>query len=451
MLEQTRIIPSYLETLLLTVPLILAPTPAPSLVPALLFLWIASLSTIGLYSSATCGALVITSLMMDGSVHNYIDRLLLFLAAMLFALTVVSLRMRQRRILVMSSAAVAFAMTLPFLRPATRRTFFYASLACLPFSNTSMARVYNISDFEVVVISLLFGITQVLAASVIPASVPVDRSIYLGLSTLASASRAALTIVFTQTFASRTLLQGKWMDWVFLSVCVLHLVQLHQTLLEVFQQDPFLWLLGFLSTHQRWSVLCAWTLLLGVSLPVIGNIATSKQIPLSVIRKLFHFLACLLFAPVLILDSEMMNLSFCIALSLLILLETARFLRCSVIFEFLEKYYSPFCGDSGGKVTLHHIYLLGGCALPSLFYSLRITGQTALAPFLGILTLCIGDSFVSLHHGCQLYLSYYRALSSEHTSEITVFDGRCPRRHWRALSAYSSQCLFFTGFFISSL
>ena len=121
----------------------------------------------------------------------------------------------------------------------------------------------------------------------------------------------------------------------------------------------------------------------------------NKNLSISVIRKLFHFLAALLFTPVLIFDMELMNLSFCLALSLLIVVELIRYLRCPLFYDSVESYYSSFCSQDGGRKTLHHLYLLGGCAAPSIVHSLQKDKRAELFPFLGIVTLCIGDSFVS--------------------------------------------------------
>lgn len=451
MLELAQTQSSFLETLLLAAPLVYTPTPSPSAVPALVLLGLASFSTLSHFSSATCGALVGASLLLDWSVDDDFARLLVFLATLLFALIISSLRKRHRNPLTIFSALLVFILTLPYLRPFATRTLLYASIACIPFSNASMTADYDISDFEAVLITLIFGLTQELSSSVTQSPMLVDRSLCVGLLALSSVSRTALTVIFIQTFTPRSIWQGKRVEWMFFSVSICHLAGLYTSLLFLFKQDPFLGLIDFIFMKQRWSVLFCWSALLGVSLPMIGRIAVHRRVSLAVVRKLFHFLACLLFTPVLIFDPEMMNFSFSIALSLMIMLETVRFIRCTVIFEYIEKYYSPFCGEIGGRNTLHHIYLLGGCAMPSLFHSLRLVKQMPLVPFLGILTLCIGDSFVS----GQLYvlaasLIRFRAQSSGHISDVTVFVGRSPRRHWRARWACVPRCGYFAGFFGAS-
>ena len=409
-----RLAQTSAETLLLTAPLLLAPTDASS-VPALALLVLAGLSTLSRYSSATCGALAGTSLLTDWSVDDGIARLLTFLATLLLALSIASIRTRHRNALTPFSALLAMLLTLPYLRPFVRRTLLYASIASFPFSTASKAPIYSISDFEAVVITLLFGLTQELASAGPKAPSLLDPSLTATLTVLSSATSMALTMIFIQTFCPESGLRGKRMEWVFIAVTLCSLLRLYHSLLIQLEQNPLVWLICFVSAKQRWRVLFCWVALLGLSLPMIGRIAIQKRMSLAVTRKLFHFLACLLFTPVLILDADMMNLSFGIALSLLIVLETVRFIRCTVMYKYIEKYYSPFCGEIGGRHTLHHIYLLGGCALPSIFFSLRLTKQNPLVPFLGILTLCIGDSFVSVHHAALLLTSAFLGCNHRNT------------------------------------
>ena len=105
---------------------------------------------------------------------------------------------------------------------------------------------------------------------------------------------------------------------------------------------PLLWIIDFLTVDQStsaeentrndhfglsriWICLC-WGFFLMVFLPISQFICQtySKFIPQIASRKLFHFLSVAMFTPVVLLDEEMMFLSFSVAFCALLLIEYFR-------------------------------------------------------------------------------------------------------------------------------
>lgn len=156
--------------------------------------------------------------------------------------------------------------------------------------------------------------------------------------------------------------------------------------------NPVEWLWNFLTQRQRTLVLAFWSTLLAACIPLIHWTATHTRLPLVITRKLFHFLACLLFIPIIATDIEMMTVSFSIALAIQLVLEVACSLDTPVITDHLKAFYALFQGD---KRSLHHLYLVLGCALPVFFRGIFHGKARGTGPLLGVLTVGIGDSFVS--------------------------------------------------------
>ena len=166
---------------------------------------------------------------------------------------------------------------------------------------------------------------------------------------------------------------------------------LHQSLIS--------WLLGFIYKPLRLYILFYWAALLVISLPAIGSVARSNSLPLIIIRKLFHALACLLFAPVIYLDLDFMRLSFSISCSLLLFIEILRNLFLSLFKNIINNYFDLFIdSEKSSKLSMNHFYLLFGCGVPCFIQYYRLQGGAAFLPFVGLLSIGVGDSFVNFYH-----------------------------------------------------
>lgn len=119
-----------------------------------------------------------------------------------------------------------------------------------------------------------------------------------------------------------------------------------------------------------------------------------------------------LFAPVIMLDIELISLAFGVALCALLLIEWVRlFCRSHHIVDVVTDFFDQFIDERdvcrGMAVT--HIYLLVGCALPvwvAMVLNKRNKNGTSgatvdlLLPHLGWIVIGIGDSFVRMFNNC---------------------------------------------------
>ncbi len=144
-------------------------------------------------------------------------------------------------------------------------------------------------------------------------------------------------------------------------------------------------------------------------------------------RKYFHLVAILLFTPITWLDPDMMSLSYAIVVALLIVIEMIRGWtgnNCSTVdqnkgdfYEITKQswtwnnFYMAFLDEkddsaANGGLVVTHIALIFGCAFPLwvnqwLQYAKGSTLQSdnillTLLPFLGILSLGVGDSISAI-------------------------------------------------------
>jgi hypothetical protein len=97
-------------------------------------------------------------------------------------------------------------------------------------------------------------------------------------------------------------------------------------------------------------------------------------------------LAVAMFAPVIILDIEMMSLAFGVALCALLLLEWARlFCRRHALLDAASAFFEAFIDarDACRGMAVTHLYLLAGCALPvwvALAMSVSVSVSVSAAP-----------------------------------------------------------------------
>ncbi|KAJ1638830.1 hypothetical protein T492DRAFT_857737 [Pavlovales sp. CCMP2436] len=167
-------------------------------------------------------------------------------------------------------------------------------------------------------------------------------------------------------------------------------------------EGPLAWLLRLLGERPvRVAILAYWLVLTIGAIALIGRVRT--RMPLIIVRKLYHFLAVLLFIPAMLVEKQLMRIAFAGALSLFLALEYVRMAGADplarLLVEFLARYTDA--RDAGPLITTH-IYLLLGCALPVLFtpssapwVDSTSSPSAVLPPMAGILALGVGDSMAS--------------------------------------------------------
>lgn len=191
------------------------------------------------------------------------------------------------------------------------------------------------------------------------------------------------------------------------------------------------WLFHLLSSNQFQMMYLSliWSIILIIAIPIISLTKTYFKLSTIAGRKLFHFLAVALFAPVLSWPGHLMetflSLAFGVAVCVLLVIE---FIRVSAIFKNIKSiqgnkitaYYNQFLDekDQSGKIVLSHIYLLLGIAIPfwlwlvlkqqasgeAFFLVPTIVENLRIMKHFGWLTLGLGDSMSAL--GGRAYGSF---------------------------------------------
>eukprot|EP00758_Cryptobia_borreli_P004179 Tbor_TRINITY_DN4229_c0_g1::TRINITY_DN4229_c0_g1_i1::g.24026::m.24026/K00902/E2.7.1.108; dolichol kinase len=136
-----------------------------------------------------------------------------------------------------------------------------------------------------------------------------------------------------------------------------------------FDENPLQWLSAYLISSQlRARAVALWA----AGIPIMAALITlfGDSFPKIIQRKLFHLLAVVAFLPVAVNDPEFLGFSTMIAVSIGILLETARCCRIygtSIVSAFVELHIDE--RDGGGKhpvkgaVVRTHLYLILGCSI----------------------------------------------------------------------------------------
>lgn len=139
-----------------------------------------------------------------------------------------------------------------------------------------------------------------------------------------------------------------------------------------------------------------------------GKIITKIQITFIkvdkiIFRKFFHIVAFIMFVPIVIIDLEFMVKSFEIALTLFLIIESFRVVETSSPAKFIDKFLRRFTDERDSTdsiLILTHIYLLVGCIMPCWIYihqnQTDIQSLHKLYPYMGLVSLCIGDSAASI-------------------------------------------------------
>ena len=180
---------------------------------------------------------------------------------------------------------------------------------------------------------------------------------------------------------------------VFVATCAawLSFVALWVALLLPDQVNPIEFVRRF--TFGSWAhvaMVSYWFAALACGLPMIHWLAKRAQLSLIVIRKLYHLLALVMFAPAVALTPQFVSLSFGVSTALLLFLEYVRACRMPPLGEWLHGFMRSYTDSRDeGVAILTHLYLLVGCALPVWICP---AGEASLAPFAGVLILGAGDA-----------------------------------------------------------
>ena len=133
-----------------------------------------------------------------------------------------------------------------------------------------------------------------------------------------------------------------------------------------------------------------WFIALAIGLPLIHIVAQRAELSLIVIRKLYHLLALVMFAPAVALTPQFVSLAFGVSTALLLFLEYVRACRVPPFGVWLHTFMRSYTDSRDeGLAILTHLYLLVGCALPVWICP---AGEASLAPYAGILILGAGDA-----------------------------------------------------------
>ncbi|KAH9258056.1 hypothetical protein BASA81_003619 [Batrachochytrium salamandrivorans] len=145
------------------------------------------------------------------------------------------------------------------------------------------------------------------------------------------------------------------------------------------------------STLDHMYLLAYWCLVLAVALPLIHS--RVKHLPLVVIRKLYHILALVLFAPAIHFTRSFLGLGFGVATGLALIIEYVRACHVPPLGAWLDKYMRAYTDDrDDGIFILTHLYLLVGCAC-SVWATQSNEGMAAYG---GVLILGAGDAAAAI-------------------------------------------------------
>lgn len=138
-----------------------------------------------------------------------------------------------------------------------------------------------------------------------------------------------------------------------------------------------------------------WVLMIVVTLIIAPTIVGRWNQSKTIGRKSFHFLMCLMFLPVIrMIDVSFLSLAFGGALTCFVLVEIMR--KNSIVkIELLEDYFSIF-EDHVNSLTLSHISLLVGCALPIWLSEVLKTSSISTSFLLSLNCFTVSDDVESV-------------------------------------------------------
>jgi dolichol kinase len=107
-----------------------------------------------------------------------------------------------------------------------------------------------------------------------------------------------------------------------------------------------------------------WTVVLILTLGIAPT-ATSTGMPNIIVRKIYHFVAVLLFFPAIILDIQFLKLALAVAFSFLLVAEYMRLVRVPPFGIHIHDFMVAYVDEKDrGVLVMTHLYLLLGCAIP---------------------------------------------------------------------------------------
>lgn len=166
---------------------------------------------------------------------------------------------------------------------------------------------------------------------------------------------------------------------------------------SVINENPFIWVIKYISRKRRIALILWWLCVLG-NILIATKWLLGKTLSLSDLnkkRKFYHMLSVIMFFPGYLLDKDFMYLSFAVAFCAMLLIEIIRYFRIYPLGSIVHKFMVSFVDQKDhGKAILSHIYLLIGCGLPVWLNSL--SNNNVLSGIAGILALGIGDTMASL-------------------------------------------------------
>ncbi|XP_062409992.1 dolichol kinase [Sardina pilchardus] len=207
---------------------------------------------------------------------------------------------------------------------------------------------------------------------------------------------------------------GSWAGSLFFHVltAVLGLGLLLPWLSLLTNTHPIAWVIYFLAVDSRrpW-LLGYWALLALASVAVVmhqnrrqrRSSGGKKEQASTAVRKAFHVVTVLTFAPGLVLDRPLLHLASAGCLGVFLFLEFVRFFRILPLGPHLRRTLTHFLDErDSGPLVLTHIYLLVGVSLPLWLTpgpcvpKGGLPGAGGLLPYAGVLSVGVGDAVASV-------------------------------------------------------
>lgn len=186
--------------------------------------------------------------------------------------------------------------------------------------------------------------------------------------------------------------------------CVGRVVRFHFRRLAAGNSHPLVWA-DTNANEPYLPQLCIVTIymgLLGITVAATSWHLSRNQSSNTRVRKIFHILIVLVFAPGLIYQCTFLFVASGVALALLILLEIVRVMKLKPFAEILQQAVESFVDEKdAGIVAMTPIYLLVGCSLPIWLHPCPCdltdaAGFEVLPLMAGVISVGLGDTAASV-------------------------------------------------------
>lgn len=130
-------------------------------------------------------------------------------------------------------------------------------------------------------------------------------------------------------------------------------------------ENPFFYIFNYIQNPLNGDlikVFLYWAVVASISFVIFHFCLPEMRLIL--LRKYFHLVATILFAPPILLYWKFMSLAFAVAFAIFILLEAFRFAKIYPFHPFLSNAIKGFIDSRDKGFVLTHTYLLLGCAIP---------------------------------------------------------------------------------------